>query len=175
MKNESELVRRAREGDRAAFGELVRSEQRGVFAVAVRIVGNREDAEDVVQDTFVRAWKSLRQFDETRSVGPWLRTIAVNRALTLVGARQRRGTEELTDTHPWSGPSPQDDAERRERDRRIRVALDSLPEEQRAVLALRAGEDLSYEEIAAALGIPIGTVMSRLARAREAMRRRMKQ
>ena len=72
----------------------------------------------------------------------------------------------------FSASSP-DDAERGDRDRRIRDALDSLPEDQRAVLALRAGDDLSYDEIAAALGIPIGTVMSRLARAREAMRRRM--
>jgi RNA polymerase sigma-70 factor (ECF subfamily) len=164
-----ELVRLARRGDRHAFGRLVRRHQRRVFALGIRWLRSADDADDLVQETFVRAWQALSRFDESRPFAPWLITIAVNRAKTRVA--RARSAEELDDRIPWEGPSPEADAEASLLARDVRAAVDALPEEQRIVIHLRAVEDLSYREIADALEIPVGTVMSRLSRARETLRR----
>ena len=166
---DAELIRRAKRGDRRAFGQIVRRHQRRVFALGLRWLRNADDADDVVQETFVRAWQALARFDDARPFVPWLITIAVNRAKTRVG--RARVAEELDERIPWQGPSPEEDAGRALLAREVRAAIDALPEEQRIVMHLRAVEDLSYREIADALEIPVGTVMSRLSRAREALRR----
>ena len=164
-----DLVRLAQRGDRHAFGRLVRRHQRRVFAIGLRWLRNAEDADDLVQETFVRAWQALPGFDDTRAFPPWLVTIAVNRAKTKLS--RVRPDEEIDETVVWEGPSPEEDTERAILARDVNAALAALPEEQRIVLHLRAVEDLSYREIAAALDVPVGTVMSRLSRAREALRR----
>lgn len=174
MSRDLELIRLARSGDRTAFGEIVRTYQRRVFIVAARIVGERADAEDIVQDTFVRAWKSLDGFDDTRPLGPWLCTIAANRAKTHLQSRKRRATEELTEHVVAPGLRPDEEVRQSLTRSKVMQAMQELSEEQRAVLTLRVLEDLSYEEISAALGIPLGTVMSRLSRAREQMRQRLR-
>jgi RNA polymerase sigma-70 factor (ECF subfamily) len=165
------LVERAKRGDRSAFGRLLRRHQRRVFALGLRWLRNADDADDLVQETFVRAWQALHRFDESRPFAPWLLTIAANRARTMA-ARARPG-EEIDEETAWHGPSPADDAESSALARDVRAAVAALPEEQRVVLHLRAVEELSYREIADALDVPIGTVMSRLSRARETLRKRL--
>jgi RNA polymerase sigma-70 factor, ECF subfamily len=168
---DGELVGRAKTGDRGAFGQLVLRHQRRVFALGLRWFRNADDADDLVQETFVRAWRALDRFDETRPFAPWLLTIAANRARTMLG--RARPSEELHDSIMWEGPSPAEDAERARLESDVQTAMKTLPQEQRVVLHMRAVESLSYREISDALDIPIGTVMSRLARAREEMRRKL--
>jgi len=169
---DGELVALARRGDRAAFGRLLRRHQRRVFALGLRWFRNADDADDLVQETFIRVWRSLERFDPDRPFVPWLMTIAVNRAKTLA-ARTRSDVEAIDERIPWDGPSPEDHAERARLARDVTEAMGKLPEEQRVVLHLRAVEGLAYREIAEALDIPIGTVMSRLSRAREHLRVRL--
>jgi RNA polymerase sigma-70 factor (ECF subfamily) len=167
----SELVALAKRGDRTAFGRLLRRHQRRVYALGLRWLRNADDADDLVQETFVRVWQSIARFDETRPFAPWVVTIAVNRAKTKLAGR--RLTEEVDETIAWEGPSPLENAETAFLARNVRGAVAGLPEDQRVVLHLRAVEGLSYAEIASALEIPVGTVMSRLGRAREALRKRL--
>jgi len=169
-----ELVLRSRAGDRTAFGVLVRRHQRRIFGLALRLLRNPDDADDLVQETFLRAWRALDRFDPERPLAPWLLRIATNRALTALQAGKRRATEELDERIPAPDPSPEEHTERRRLHARIRRAAAELPEEQRAILALRVGESLSYCEIADVLDIPVGTVMSRLARARETLRKKVR-
>lgn len=168
--DDAELVGRARHGDRQAFGILVRRYQRRVFALGLRHFREKADAEDLVQETFLRAWRALDRFDETRPFAPWLFRIARNWSLTQLETRKRRGDAELGDEIAWSGPSPDEDAERRRLRADVNRAVGELPEEQRVILHLRVAEGMSYREIADTLEVPIGTVMSRLARARETLR-----
>lgn len=169
--SDSELVALSKRGDRTAFGRLLRRHQRRVFALGLRWLRNADDADDLVQETFVRVWQSISRFDETRPFAPWLITIAVNRAKTKLA--RRRPAEEVDESLEWEGPSPLQDAESSLLARDVRAAVGRLPEDQRIVLHLRAVEELSYAEIALALEIPVGTVMSRLARARDALRRKL--
>ncbi|HMB71240.1 MAG TPA: sigma-70 family RNA polymerase sigma factor [bacterium] len=172
--DDREWILRARRGDREAFGRLVRCYQRRIHGLGVRLLRDRDEADDLVQETFVRAWRALGRFDPERPFLPWLIRIATNRAMSLLEIRRRRPTEELGDSIPDSGPSPQEEAERKRLHREVRREVDCLPEDQRVVLILRASEDLSYREIAEVLGVPIGTVMSRLSRARETLRKRVR-
>ena len=129
----------------------------------------------VVQETFLRAWRALDRFDESRPFAPWLFRIAANWALTqLETRRRRRGAEEIGDDMAWTGPSPHEaDGVRRVSANELNRAVADLPQEQRTVLHLRVAEGLSYREIADTMDLPIGTVMSRLARARETLRRKV--
>jgi RNA polymerase sigma-70 factor (ECF subfamily) len=171
--DEAQLIRRAQNGEREALGILVRRYQRRVFGLGMRFFGNADDAEDLVQDTFVRAWRGLDRFDVSRPFLPWLLRIAANRALTEIATRKRRGGVELDENLVWDGPGADEDVARREMRVAVERALQELPDDQRMILLLRASDGLSYRDIAEALNIPIGTVMSRLSRAREAMRRKM--
>jgi RNA polymerase sigma-70 factor (ECF subfamily) len=171
-----DLVRLARLGDDAAFRRLVEMYMRAVYSVAYRLMGDHDDADDVAQETFVRAHQSLSRYDESYSFYTWLRTIATRLGLNELEKRRRRKTHsgETFDTAAESVPAAAPDAadvlageELREA---LEQALGTLTEEYRAVLVLRTYEDLSYEEIAHTLGIPIGTVMSRLCRARGLLR-----
>ena len=166
--DEADLLVRAREGDRRAFGEVVRRYQRRVYGVARRIVRQHDMADDVVQDTFLRAFERLASFDPSRPFGPWICRIASNLAINVVRSPKFR-EEELPDGHEEArGPrlDPLDLVLEDEARRSVAKALQALPVEQRAVVVLRAVEELSYGEIAGALGISEGTVMSRLFRAR---------
>jgi RNA polymerase sigma-70 factor (ECF subfamily) len=167
--DESFLIARARRGDPSAFEEIVRLYQRRVYGVALRIVRAHDVADDVTQEAFLRAWRSLDRFDLERPFGPWVCRIAANLAVNHV--RSPRAREEgLPDGHAEtrsSGPGPIDALLDAEGARVLEAAMGQLPQEQRAVLVLRVVEDLSYAEIAETLGISPGTVMSRLFRARE--------
>ena len=138
--DDAELVARAQAGDRSAFDALVRAHQARVFALGYRWFRNSDDADDLVQETFVRVWRSLERFDRARPFVPWLMTIATNRAKTF--HERRRPAEELDEGLTWSGPSPEDDAAAAERNERLQRAAQDLPEEQRVVLHLRVVEQL---------------------------------
>jgi RNA polymerase sigma-70 factor (ECF subfamily) len=167
--DESFLIARARRGDESAFEEIVRLHHRRVYGVALRIVRAHDVADDVAQEAFLRAWRSLDRFELGRPFGPWVCRIAANLAVNHV--RSPRAREEgLPEGHAETraeamGPLAQVlDAEAA---RVLEAAMAELPREQRAVLVMRTAEGLSYAEIAEALAISQGTVMSRLYRARE--------
>jgi RNA polymerase sigma-70 factor (ECF subfamily) len=170
--HETDLLAKARRGNLFAFEEIVRRHQRRVYGVAFRIVRRHDVADDVVQEAFIRAHQSLGSFELGRPFGPWIATIAANLALNHVRSPRFR-EEGLPETHesvPAATPTPLEGVLDREADAQLRAALEGLPPEQRAVFVLRVVEDLSYREIAESLGISMGTVMSRLARAREKLR-----
>jgi RNA polymerase sigma-70 factor (ECF subfamily) len=173
------LAVRARDGDEAAFGELVRRHERRVFRIVYRMLRDRDQAEDVTQITFVRAFRSLHRYKDEFDFHPWLYRIAVNAALTQIDRRKRERKVDIDDVperhlpHPTHEESPLEETGRRELLERLDRAVRLLPEDQRAVFLLRTAEGLSYDEIARTLDIPRGTVMSRLSRAREALRRHL--
>jgi RNA polymerase sigma-70 factor (ECF subfamily) len=171
-KVEADLLRKARGGNLFAFEEIVKRYQRRVYSVARRIVQRHDVADDVTQEAFLKAYQALASFDLARPFGPWICRIAANLAVNHVRSPEAR-EQELPDGHlemPSSAPDPLREALDGEAQRQLQDALQALPREQRAVLVLRVVEDLSYREIADALGLEMGTVMSRLSRAREKLR-----
>ena len=177
--DQSALVRAAQAGDQAAFAEIVRIHQRGVYRVAWGLVRNAADADDVAQETFVRAFQALGRFRVGEPLFPWLARIAVNQAYSLHRRRRRRPETPLEPLEQagqqWAvDDDPADHAADRERGRHVGEALEKLSEEHRTVLVLRAVEGMTYEEIAQTLNVPPGTVMSRLSRARVALRDRLR-
>jgi RNA polymerase sigma-70 factor (ECF subfamily) len=176
---EAARVREAQQGSTADFAELVRAYQRPIVRVAYGLTRNAADADDLAQETFVRAWQAIGRFRVGEPLYPWLARIAVNLAVSLHRRRARRpeqSIEPLVEAgRQWGvDDDPAGHAERSEYDAMLRAAIAELAPEHQAVLALRAAEDMSYDEIARVLGIPAGTVMSRLARARLALRERLK-
>jgi RNA polymerase sigma-70 factor, ECF subfamily len=169
-RDEADLLKKAQGGNLFAFEEIVRRYQRRAYAVAVRIVRRHDLADDVVQEAFLRAWQSLATFDVARPFGPWIARISANLAINHVRSPVAR-EQELPDGHDEtpapSGGDPLRGVLEGEAQRVLEEALRMLPDEQRAVFVLRTAEELSYREIAEALGLQVGTVMSRLHRARE--------
>lgn len=173
MNDDRTLIDRALEGDSAAFGQLVRRYQDRLFTGLVHMVSSREEAEDVVQDTFVRAYEKLDAFRKDSTFYTWLYRIAINTA--LYRQRQRRQEPVGESTQPGSEPSdptgnPTENLLRAERAQDVRQALSQLGEEFRMVLVMRDVEGFDYQTIARILDISVGTVRSRLHRARSNMR-----
>lgn len=167
----NELLERAKRGDIDAFAGLFEPMRAKVFAVACRMVG-LQDAEDVVMDTFLRAWKAIPGFRGESSLQTWVIRIARNRALDTIRSRRHQpeavSLDDDRDGNPFPAafdpgqPLPDEIAADREMADLARVALARIDEAHRAVLVLRYVDGLQYGEIAAALNIRIGTVMSRL-------------
>jgi len=168
---ETELVLLARQGDRAAFGELVRGHLPGVVTVVYRMCGDLPLAEDAAQEAFLQAWLHLEAFQPGSSLRNWLYRIAVNAALDTLRRGRERSSGAL-DALPAADPQPGPEGEaiRAEQARRVQRAILDLPETSRSALVLREYGGLSYQEIAAALDVPVGTVMSRLNHARGQLR-----
>ena len=168
---EAEAIARAQAGDTAAFDLLVRRYMRQAYSVAFRVLGHREDAEDVVQEALLAALANIRTFDLSRPFGPWLYRIVVTRGLNFRKARSRRTTEALDDAGVASGvPGPAADAEQESLRASIVEALGRLPERQRMVVQLFELDGFSGAEIGAMLGISPGTVRWYLHEARQALR-----
>jgi RNA polymerase sigma-70 factor (ECF subfamily) len=172
---EASLVQAAQSGDQAAFAEIVRHFQRAVYRVAYALTRNASDADDLAQETFLRAYQAIGRFRVGEPLYPWLSRITVNLAYSLHRRRKRRpetSIEPLVEVgRQWaSGDDPAEHAAQAERRDRLVAAFGRLSPEHQAVLALRVVEDLSYDEIARTLGVPVGTVMSRLSRARGELR-----
>ncbi len=176
--DDSALVAACQKGDQAAFSELVRRYQRGVYRVAYALTRNPSDADDLAQETFVRAWGAIGRFELGQPLYPWLARIATNQAYSLFRHRKRRPETPLEPLleagMQWGAvDDPADHAARSEHGAHLRACFAQLTEEHKTVLALRVLRDLPYERIAEALGIPVGTVMSRLSRARAELKRLM--
>lgn len=174
--DEAEWIARAQRGDREAFGELIRIHRAGTINVVYRMCGDPALAEDAAQEAFIRAWQHLPAYQPRAAFRSWLYRIALNAGLDLVRRSaahpETAPGDETLERVPADG-SVESDLEQRERIERVRQAVLALPEASRAVLVLREYEGMSYEEIAAALDIPTGTVMSRLSYARKSLAERL--
>lgn len=166
---DGELAARTLEGQEAAFREILRRYREKILAVCLRMLRNRTEAEEAAQECFVKAYYHLSGFDRTRDLAAWLAAIAINECRDRLRQRTRtRGVfREISDAERDAVHSPRDENfERESRVRDIEEAVEKLPVKLKEVLILRAHADYSYEQIAAILKIEIGTVMSRLHRAR---------
>lgn len=168
--HEHALVRAAQRGETSAFAALVRLHQRRAYAVARAIVGTHEDAEDVVQETFLHAHKAIVRFRPEQGFGAWVHRIAANASLDLLRRRKVRTTEPLPGTIAMPFRDPAEASELRER---LERGLALLTERQRAVIVLHDVEGFKHAEIGAMLGIPEGTARSDLHHARQQMRREL--
>ncbi len=167
--NDEVLIRRAQRGGREAFGDLVHRYRQGTVNVVYRMCGDAHLAEDAAQDAFVRAWEALPRYRHRGTFKAWLYRIALNCARDAL--RRRRPMADVDELPLRSNaPGPERRMLREERARRVQEAVLGLPEASRAALVLREYEGLSYREIAQALDIPMGTVMSRLHYARSRLR-----
>ncbi|HEY6102841.1 MAG TPA: sigma-70 family RNA polymerase sigma factor [bacterium] len=166
--DEAALLASSRRGDLSAYDRLVAAYQDRVYQTAYRITGHREDAWDAVQEAFLRAFRALRSFRGDAAFSTWMTRIAVNAALDVV--RRRPPHAPVIPEGAAAGTDPSDEVLRRDQQRRVQQAIAALPADHRAVVVLRDVQDLSYEEIARTLRLPVGTVRSRLSRARETLR-----
>jgi RNA polymerase sigma-70 factor (ECF subfamily) len=174
------MVARACAGDEDAFAEIVRAYQRKVYGVALRMTRRHEVADDIAQETFIRAYRNLGRFELGRPLAPWLTRIAMNLAINHLNGVARREQPLYTEDQPEGpqrnptsdpgGYDPLGALESSERMAALERAMKQLSPEHRAVLVLKVDEGMRYQEIAEALGISQGTVMSRLFRARQKLR-----
>jgi RNA polymerase sigma-70 factor (ECF subfamily) len=180
------LVRRVQHGDKTAFDLLVHKYQHKVVKLVMRYVRNPAEAEDVAQDAFIKAYRALPQFRGDSAFYTWLYRIAINTAKNVVAARNRSPIEyDLDDGGPENSnemqgrlkdtATPEALAMTEEIRATVNAAIEALPEDLRTAIILRELEGLSYEEIAASMECPVGTVRSRIFRAREAIDNRLKE
>jgi len=182
--DDASLVRRCLKDDPDAYRFLVERYQGEVYGLSLRILGRPEDAEDLTQETFLRAFRALARYDPTRPFGAWLHTIASrlcidhhrrNRAKLVSLTQPEEGTsgEERTLEIPDPSDRPDEEAEKSELARRLDALVAQLPPDSRAAILLRHQQDLPYEEIARVLGVPIGTVKARIHRARIMLKQKL--
>ncbi len=173
------LVARARQGDLQAFNSLVARFQDGVYSLTLRMLGSSQPAEDATQEAFIRAWQRIDTY-RGGSFRSWLFTIAANQARDELRRRGRRPAQSLDQARddpdrpdldpPGDEPSPESEAERVEMRAALERALMTLPDDWRQVVVLSDIHGLDYQEIAEAMGLQLGTVKSRLSRARSRLR-----
>jgi RNA polymerase sigma-70 factor, ECF subfamily len=183
--NEKYLLHQSKNGDMAAFGQLIEGYQKKVFNIALRMLGNPDDASEVAQEVFIRVYKSVKNFKEESSFSTWIYRITTNTCLDEL--RKRKNKEHISldeDIHHEDGdmkrqvedsrPTPDIIAEKNELRKIVKLAINSLSEDHRIVIILRDIQDLSYEEIAKIVKCPEGTVKSRINRARSELKEILK-
>jgi len=165
--HDAELVARARQGDEVAFEQIVVKHQRYVFNLAYRVLNDYAEAEEITQEAFVRVWRGLAGFQDRARFTTWLYRIVYNLCLNRLPGLQRemRQTEPLDEGLAETAPSPTDLFDERERAAFLHEQLARLPVKYRLIITLRHLQELSYEEIAAVLNLPLGTVKTHLHRA----------
>ena len=184
--SDREVVERCQRGDLASYELLVSRYRQRVYGLAYSMVRNEQDATDLSQETFVKAWQAIRKFKKNAAFYTWLYRITTNLCIDFVRKRGRRPTvsfEEAVDpdadvdveVSPSSQPLPTDEAQRNELREQIDAALLELSPDHRAVIQLREYEGMEYAEIAGAVGCSIGTVMSRLHYARKHLRKLLRE
>ncbi|HSC96066.1 MAG TPA: sigma-70 family RNA polymerase sigma factor [Burkholderiales bacterium] len=168
---DDECVTRSRHGDRNAFGTLVRRYQDRLYRFILRMVGSRDEALELTQDAFMKAWQALPEWRPEAAFRTWLFSIASNAATDSLRRRKAVEFVPLDEDYdvPGEAADPAGQLQAKQRLRALDAALSRLPDDQREIVLLREIEDMSYSEISAALAISEGTVKSRLARAREAL------
>lgn len=180
--SDEQIVERALSGDAEAFGEIVRRWERPIFALSIGLLGSAEDARDATQETFLAAFRHLRGFRGEAKVSSWLHRIAVNQCLTRQRRMRTRGETSLeVATAHGREPhlaTPEDHsparlAESHARTEAVRQAVNKLPAELREVIVMKEFEELTFQEIAVALGLPLSTVKSRLYTALRQLRMRL--
>nr|WP_275984042.1 RNA polymerase sigma factor SigW [Paenibacillus hamazuiensis] len=182
---DTRLAKLARNGDRGAFAQLVDLYQDKIYHLAYRMMGNAQEAEDVVQETFLRVYSNLERYDETQKFSTWIYRIATN--LCIDRLRKRRTTYSLDAEMPegegsdWYSlmPSNEDTPEKQvivsETQQQIRESIDTLPEKYKSIVILRYLQDMSLQEISEVLTMPITTIKTRLHRGREFLRKKLEQ
>ena len=178
------LIRRAQSGDEGAFEQLLLAHQKSVYNLCLRMAGNPDDALDLSQEAFIRAWRALGQYQFDAAFSTWLFRLTSNVCIDFLRRQKRQQHMSLTVTDddepgeeftvPDPAPGPEEQAVHNERRQAVARAMAALPEDYRAVMQLRAVEEFSYEQIAEILDIKVGTVKSRLARARTQLRKILK-
>lgn len=177
--NDAQIVEKVLAGETGAFELLILKYQSQIFYAAMNIVKNREFAEDISQDAFLKAYEKLYALQDREHFYPWLKRITVNLALNHYDRGKRIVDIETEDSESsyfdtiTSGESPEDFLIKDELKKYVRMFVDGLPERLRTVIILREVEDMSYEEIADVLNIPLGTVRSRLFNARQIIKERL--
>lgn len=179
--SDEQIVERALGGDREAFGEIVRRWERKIFALAFGMLDSAEDARDATQETFIAAFRNLGGFRGDAKVSSWLHRIAINQCITRRRRAKVRGETSLEAETEERGAqfaspakeSPALSAEERERSVAVRRAVNALPPELRSVVVMKEFEDLTFQEIADTLGVPLSTVKSRLYTALKQLRMRL--
>jgi len=177
---EAALIQRCAAGDESAFAELVAEHQRMVVQLAMNLLGDRDEALDLSQDVFIRVFRTIGQFRGQSALRTWIYRIAVNQARNRhrFWRRRRRSDQVSLDAHVEAHGDFQCGAEsgpdrilaQKELAARLKDALEALPFDQRTAIVLREVDGLSYDEIAFSLGVAVGTVKSRLTRARQTLR-----
>jgi len=187
LPNEGDLLKRCVKGSTEAFGELVAHYQDAIFNLVYRMIGHREDANDVTQEVFLRAFRKIGTFQGRSRFATWLYSIATNQAISERRKRSaavRKGRVQMSTLAgdeggsydpPGDDPAPEEQMSAVEVRRQIEQAIDELPDDYRAVVVLRDVEELDYDGIADALNCSRGTVKSRLHRARLQLRRKLEQ
>ncbi len=170
----AELVEQAQRGDRVALAELIRETQDRVYNLAYRILGNAQEAEDLTQEVFVRMWRALPRFRGDSKFTTWLHTIATNACLNRKRSLRRQLDTQLDaanwlDALPSAEDGPAEDLLARDERTRLWEMVERLPEKYRLVLTLFYQQQLTYQEIAQVLTLPLGTVKAHLNRARNAL------
>ena len=182
---EEQLIRRAQQGDNVAFEELLLLHQKKVYNLCLRMSANPDDALDLSQEAFLRAWRSLGQYQFEASFSTWLFRLTSNICIDFLRRKKRRQETSLTESYddsdegaelsvPDAQPGPEQQAMTNETKIELARAMEQLSPEHREILQLRVIEDLQYEQIADILGVRVGTVKSRLARARLSFRKILK-
>lgn len=178
---EQELVDRARTGDQSAFEQLVLEHQNKVYSLAFRMVNDREEAADLAQEAFLKAWQGLPAFQGESSFATWIYRLTTNLCIDYIRRQKRRQEVQpvaslddpdngLGEPADWK-QDPQRHVERQELRRALALALQALPDHQRQILVMRELSGLSYQEIGQALDLDLGTVKSRIARARKTLQK----
>ncbi len=171
---DEDLVRRAVDGDRAAFGIIVERHERRVYNLALRMTGREEDARDATQDAFLTALRKLASFRGEAAFTTWLHRVTVNACYDLLRKRSRTPLLSTSDEYEPEAPAWPDHADATDLSIDVQRALLGVPQDYRVVMILHDVQDLPYEEVAAIVGIPVGTVKSRLHRGRVALARALR-
>lgn len=177
------FIKECQTGDISAFDKLIELHRKQIYQLAYQITGSHQDADDISQEAFIQAYKSIGKFKGRSKFSTWLRRIAINLSINHLKKESRHGQkspdEEILNSRGYSLISswtnnPLEEVEAKELAGRIKEAMDSLPVAEKVVFILRVHQGLSYKEIARTLSCPIGTVMSRLNRARRRLRDKLK-
>jgi len=178
MIDETKLIDQILQGDTDSFAQLVETYQDKVYSLCLRMVGDREDARDLAQEAFVKAWRGLKFYKHEAAFSTWLYRLTSNVCIDFLRQKKRKSALSLTSQEeeeqidiPDPSPQPEELVLQQQRKEAVADAMSQLEDEFRLVLTLRVVQERSYEEIAEIMDLKVGTVKSRLARAREKLRK----